>query len=274
MKVILAFVNRDGSHLKLVHELPGTSFNIRWSPDGSRLAFDVYNVQLGVVNADGSGYTILTAAPTGKYSWCEDPQRIVFSRGATVTATDTIFILTLATGVVQTIEPGSDPEVSPSGDKIACLRGRDMFIVNRDGTGATSIADSVSGGLAWSPGGDRIAFVHQNGSLNVIGRAGGNPVQLTPQASTNSRIVSWSPDGQRLTYEHVYGVAVAKSDGSGNSIIAANASSPDWCPDGSEIIYHSVTRGLVRAKPDGTDSAQVLQLDPELTVTWSPVPLK
>ncbi len=57
----------------------------RWSPDGTRLAFASVvggnNIEVFIVNADGSGLTNVTrnAAWDGPPSWSPDGRRLVFS---------------------------------------------------------------------------------------------------------------------------------------------------------------------------------------------------
>jgi Tol biopolymer transport system component len=267
--VILAMVNKDGSNFKTVHRLMGTSFFMRWSPDGSKLAFDVYSVNVGVVNIDGSGFKLfpdVLAGFYGEYSWFEDSKRIAFSRN------DTIYSIDVVANTQKFIELGASPEVSPSGDKIAFLRNSSLYLVNADGTGEFHLIDSVYAGFKWSPNGNMIAFVNSDGALSLIRRDGSGKIQLTPEASVNTRI-SWSPDGSQLTYGHVYGIGVVNADGTENKLIAINADFPDWCGNGFGIIYNSSATGLIMIKPDGTDSTQIISLKPDFSISWSPLPL-
>jgi Tol biopolymer transport system component len=263
----LATVHRSGSNLATILRLTGTSFNVRWSPDGSKLAFDLYNVQVGVVNADGSQPELFGELDVGVYSWFADSKRIAFSEN------DTVFSFDVATGIRRAIGPGIAPEVSPAGDKIAFLLNHRLFLMNPDGTEISFVADSVSGGLAWSPDGERIAFVDSAGALVAIARNSSGKIHLTQNGTAIARRLSWSPDGMRLAYEHVYGVGIAHGDGSGDTLIAVNATSPSWCPDGSVIIYHSAAGRLIMVKPDGTDFTQVTELRSDFAMAWSPVPL-
>src|SRR5258706_4598256 len=110
--------------------------------------------------------------------------------------------------------------------------------------------------------------------MGTVPLAGGRRLQLTPSGVDIPRILSWSPDANRIAFEWVYGIQIAKSDGSGTRTLAVNATSPSWCPDGTVIIYKASSPALVMVKPDGTDSTSVVPLKPEFSVvTWSPAPL-
>jgi len=267
---VLATVNRDGNNLKDIHNLTSTSFITRWSPDGSKLAFDVYfSVNIGVVNRDGSGFKILSNAPSGfyeGYSWFEDSRRIAFARK------DSIYSIDVITDEEKFIATGEYPEVSPSGNKIAFLRNSSLYIMNENGTSEFHLADSVRERFRWSPNVDKIAFVDYDGALCLIDLNGNGKIKLTPDGSVGQTI-SWSPNGSRLVYEQVYGIGVVNADGTGNNLIAINAWSPDWSNDGLNIIYNSTASGLIMVKPDGTDSVQVVPLKPSFNIAWSPIPL-
>jgi Tol biopolymer transport system component len=270
----LAIVNRDGSNLKVVHNLTASASLIRWSPDCSKIVFDLYfTVNIGVVNSDGSGFKIFSNVSSGNYegySWFEDSRRVAFSRN------DSVYSIDVITDIEKFIAMGDYPEVSPAGDKIAILKNLNLYIVNEDGTNEFHLVDSASQGFKWSPDGNKIAFAGTNGALYLINNDGSDKIQLIPEGNVNSHFgssISWSPDGQQLSYSQIYGVGVVNSDGTENKIIALNAYSPDWCGDGSFIICNSVESGLLMLKPDGTDSIQVVSNKPDFNVAWSPKPL-
>ena len=94
--------------------------SLTWSPDGSRIAFISErdgNLEIYVVNADGSGLTNLTNNP----------------------ATDFV------------------PRWSPNGSRIAFVSHRDgnseIYVMNADGSGLTRLTNSPEdeSGLTWQP---------------------------------------------------------------------------------------------------------------------------
>lgn len=111
---------------------------------------------------------------------------------------------------------------------------------------------------AWSPNGQRIAYVRRGG---ITGRAdiwvmkasgrGRTRVTSTP---VPERDPSWSPDGSHLTYAARTGpgepfrIFVANDDGSGSDQLTTQAPgsadrSPVWSPDGSRIAFVSNRAG-------------------------------
>ena len=268
----LATVNQDGTNLRVVHRLPGTSFFLRWSPNGSKIAFDVYNVQLGVVNTDGTDYKLLANHSSSGlygpwYSWFQDSERMAFS------SNDTMSSVNITTGAQDPIGIGAHPMVSPSGDKIAYVRNSELLVMNPDGTAGTHLADSIEGGLAWSRDGGRIAFVKEGSTLCTVEQSGIGLLQLTPRGTAIPRMVSWSPSGNKIAFEWVYGIQIASSNGSGVATLAVNASMPSWHPDGSFIAYIASGGILVLKRPDGSDSARVVPLRVSFSAAWSPISL-
>lgn len=109
-----------------------------WSPDGQRIAFTSLqdgNLEIYVMNADGSNPTRLTHSP--RVDWL--------------------------------------PKWSPNGEYIAFLSSpnledgarNDIYIVRPDGTGLRQLTDDgLAHQMAWSPDGRRIAFVtHRDSNL-------------------------------------------------------------------------------------------------------------
>jgi len=77
---------RDGSKVKLTDSPKYDDRDVSWSPDGTKIAFSsrrqVVNMQIYVMNADGSQLNNLTAGESSNYlpSWSPDGKRIVFTR--------------------------------------------------------------------------------------------------------------------------------------------------------------------------------------------------
>jgi Tol biopolymer transport system component/SH3-like domain-containing protein len=105
---------------------------------------------------------------------------------------------------------------------------------------------------SWSPDGSKIAFVATNEDIYTINSDGTNLQRLTISALIEDK-VSWSPDGTRIAYTGFYyqfdpisSVNLLRSDlyvlnlanGDISQITADGSSlSPDWSPDGNEIVY-------------------------------------
>lgn len=153
----------------------------------------------------------------------------------------------------------AEPAVSPDGTKIAFTRwGYDAYppraeiwVMNRDGTGARRLTDSRpwgAGNAAWSPDGSHIAFVSDRGGdpdLYVM-RADGSDVRLIAASEANEGDPEWSPDGSRIAYERIQGngtkggifvLDVATETTTRLTAKADLASDPSWSPDGRMIAF-------------------------------------
>ena len=200
-----------------------------WSPDGSKIAFDFLasdgctdiacEVEIGVMNADGSGFVQLTSGdPFFRFSpsWSPDGAMLAIVRF------DGIWTIDAATGSNETqvtdnpyIEDRA-PTWSPDGEWIAFTRVRHqakreqtaIFAVHPDGSDVHRVtnwginADSPD----WAPDGSKIAF-------NTKG------TNAAP-----SRIATIEPDGTGMTY-------VVKSTSE------VDFHEPSWSPDGTDFTF-------------------------------------
>jgi len=114
---------------------------------------------------------------------------------------------------------------------------------------------------AWSPDGDRIAYVGSRGSLWIVRRNGGSPRLLVGRSRLRSFALSWSPDGTALAvaartagdpirgWAHLYVVPTDR----GEPIRLARKAGWGiaWSPRGNVIANDAGGACLIR--PDGTD---------------------
>jgi Tol biopolymer transport system component len=211
----------------IANDSSGSALDPAWSPDGSKIVFVrvhcIYdpqydcNSKLHVANADGTGDTEVN---TGSLSpvvpaWSPDGGSIVYE-GVTG---DLVFVIGRD---LYTIDPDGShptrltytnadeayftPDWSPDGARLVFARTGDpslgIYLMNRDGSGQTSISSVGSVGVSWSPDQTKIAFDHSPG-----GAAGGSEVYvMNPNGSgvtqlTNdpaSDVYSYQPDWQPL----------------------------------------------------------------------------
>lgn len=159
--------------------IPENATNPDWSPDGNQIVFSNYidpNEQLRdlyVINTDGSGLVQLTNTPAvdeDEPIWSPDGQKIVFTAY----------------------------EKQESGDI-----NKDIFIMNRDGTGVYRVTTDAGRDFdpSWSPDGKQIVFVsdrHENNDSNyevyVINADGSGELRLTNNRFTD-RWPTWRAKG-------------------------------------------------------------------------------
>lgn len=150
----------------------------QWSADGRRIIFGIGSFplfvpsaekngqQVGIVNADGSGFHIVTSGQNDKAfpSFAPDGQHIVYRTN------------------------GSN--------------GESLRIMNLEDHSVSVLTKDWDNFPVWSPRGDLIAFVRKIGDdfeIFTIRPDGKDMTQLT-HTKGNDAHVSWSPDGERLVF--------------------------------------------------------------------------
>jgi TolB protein len=246
------------------------------------------NLEIYVMNADGTGQTNLTNNPArdSQATCSPDGRRIAFVSERDGNS-DVYVMNTDGTGQTNvTNDPAYDdlPVWSPDGRRIAFVRrsisggGPVIYVMNADGTDHTLLAE-VPGldGFAWSPDGGRIAFTAlrgENGEIYVMNSDGSARTRLT-EGSARYASPSWSPNGRRLAFvfsnNQLY---VMNADGTGLARLTNGRADLRWSPDGRRIVF-SVPQGGSNAisviNADGTGLTNLTN-EPfgDSHPTWSP----
>jgi Tol biopolymer transport system component len=256
-------VRPDGSGLTNLTPSGGFERNPAWSPDGSKILFagtdDLY-----VMEADGSGRVMLARgnAEVGGYSWSPDGRMIAFTQLGLI---GDVFFQELwvmaadGSGKLRLAENGANPSWSPDSRRIAYESGEQIELVNADGSGNARLTNQRYGAFqpAWSPGGERIAFVTAidepidrpaERHIFLINPDGSSALDLSRGLGDDDS-PTWSPDGRKIAFlfsEGEFGndgseVAVMNSDGSGRTNLTRTPGfdlAPRWSPDGSRIVFY------------------------------------
>jgi Tol biopolymer transport system component len=173
-------MNADGTHVQQVTTTDSADRRPSWTSDG-RIVFvrgPFGSRIIDVVNADGSGLTPLTSAPTDSTAPAPSPHggRIAFS--STVGGTQSLYVMNAKGGAVQQLtQPPtgySDFQAnwSPHGNVLVFVRadpngGTELYLVNTDGTELhrlTSTPNRVELEPSWSPDATQIVFHGCSGS--------------------------------------------------------------------------------------------------------------
>jgi Tol biopolymer transport system component len=206
-----------------------------------------------------------------------------------------------------------DVDVSPDGRRLAvAIAGPvtgfipediDIYLMDSDGRNWIQLTSGrVTHDVApsWSPDGGRIAFTSE-GHVFVINTDGSGLIDLGPGHDPD-----WSPDGDQIVFAECNldapiglvdcWTSVMSASGSGRTLLADNAYSARWSPDGGRIAFVRRTGGVICIanqtdgtgptqteifvmNADGTDVTQLTRDDPPFgnelyrnkgPIAWSP----
>jgi Tol biopolymer transport system component len=196
------------------------------------------------------------------------------------------------------ITAGTDPAVSPDGERLAFVRtvkgNADVYTCRLDGSDMTRLTrhDGRDASPDWSPDGTRIVFssTRSGGSdLYAIPADGsGEPERLTDLPGREYD-PAWSPDGQRIAFtlldEGRAGLAMVSASGgavtrlrTGPGVsVREELSEPTWAPDGRRLVAVTDRNGdydlvLLRLTRDETVDAEIVPVgeSDELEPSWNP----
>lgn len=212
-----------------------------YSPNGTRIAFDA-GAALALLDADGGAPRLLPAhSPDDGEPWFSPTgTRLVFSAGASASQAGARRDLWVS-GVFGerarrlTGRGGSDP-VWSARDRIAFVRGGQVWVVRPDGRGLRQVTRRGGFAPAWSPHGTQLAFARRGGLFALDLRS--NRLRRVWDAGATN--LAWSPDGRRFAV-HVFdsGVWTVGAGGRGARQLVAggvnatsnfDANGVDWQP--------------------------------------------
>ena len=208
-------MDADGGNRENLTNHPATDVDPDWSPDRTKIAFASNRnggaMQIYVMDADGKNPIRLTDGLRNACGpdWSPDGGKIAFW----VDDRDDHIDVIDADGKnrVMLVDDASHPSWSPDGREIAFSSTRDgigawsdIYVIGADGQGLRRLTDELWSGFspAFSPDGERIAFVSMHGSfyhIFVVGTDGENRKRLTHKLEHHGD-PAWSVSGRRIAY--------------------------------------------------------------------------
>jgi dipeptidyl aminopeptidase/acylaminoacyl peptidase len=234
VSVLLAFVlQQSGARSFTVDQILGfpSPENLVASPVGSTIAW-TFN-ERGVRNiyvASGpsfeahrvTGYTDDDGQELTQLSFSRDGKTIVFVRGGDhgsnrggdgppnpaqlpVQPRIQIWSVSVSGGVPALVAEGDEPAVSPSTDRVAFIRNRQIWIASIDGSGQPRqlfYARGNSESPVWSPDGKTLAFVSNRTDHSFIGlfTTADRPVRFIAPSTSRDTQPAWSLDGRKIAF--------------------------------------------------------------------------
>lgn len=262
--------------------------SLDWSPDGSRIAYALYDGRTGGVGKRAGIYVMDVAT--------EQIERLTRCSAPCVRQ--------------------DDLEWSPDGSRIAYTQmdhdfcnwpssfagSCSIYTMNADGSDRSqlltgSVVDPVN--PSWSPDGATIAFSGRNAEdeedwfVYTMTLDGSEPSQLAPDLpAPEQNLPAWSPDGSSIAFladaggtmeeGWPYELWLVAPDGSGRRLLTSGccrvaggglpAQTPEWSPDGTQILIHEGSFIRPEVIDVATADRFVIFVKAGGATAWQPVP--
>ncbi|MFC6192619.1 S9 family peptidase [Dyadobacter subterraneus] len=116
-----------------------------------------------------------------------------------------IFSVPFAGGEAKTLTEGDYPVISPKSDRIAFIKGGQIWQVSPDGSPAAKIlfeSKGTNSSVQWAPDGSGLAFVSSRGDHSFIGIFADKEktIKWISPSFAKDDMPKWSPDGKKITF--------------------------------------------------------------------------
>jgi dipeptidyl aminopeptidase/acylaminoacyl peptidase len=157
-----------------------------------------------------------------------------------------VWAVSASGGSPQKFGPGDEPVAAPAGNRIAFLRGGQIWLgeIGTDKPAVQLVADrGKAAELSWSPDGRKLAFISRRGTHNLLGLYdfdSGGIRWMSPSVDRDTA-PTWSPDGKQIAWVRV----AASSD---DEYFAPKRAGEPWSLWVADVAS-GAARSIWRAKP-------------------------
>jgi Tol biopolymer transport system component len=257
-------VRRNANDFRQMTELDGNTGHPDWSPDGSRIVFELEDHGLYLIRADGSHLHQITPRG-GLPSFTSDGRHVLYECAEGRCGIDGVRLIRangsdfpgtrLSTNPFP-FEGDSDPQISPDGRTVTFVRHKvdgelqALFAVDIDGSNPRKLTPySAEVGIKhdWAPDGEHIVITlyadypnGKNPNVATIDPDDGSDLDLLTtfhRGSVGAFAGSYSPDGRWIVFRlqdpdrGIFRLMKMRSDGSDPTVIARYPFAPrfiDW----------------------------------------------
>jgi dipeptidyl aminopeptidase/acylaminoacyl peptidase len=162
-----------------------------------------------------TSYTADDGQEITQLAWTPDASAVLYVRGGELNPAhnphgveEAVWLAPVSGGPPRKIADGSAPAVSPKGDRVAFLRGGQVWWAPLDGKSSAARAfqsRGASGPPIWSPDGSRIAFTSSRGDHGLIGvyTVTSDTLQYPDPSTDYDLYPAWSPDSRSIAFVRI-----------------------------------------------------------------------
>lgn len=142
----------------------------------------------------------------------------------------------------------TSPAVAPNGRQVAMILSKtgspDVHVADIDGSDLKrlTITREDESSPCWSPGGDTVCFssrITGRAQLYTVPATGGQMRRLSTAGVANATEPDWSPDGQFIVFTSLMGsfnLCIIPAGG-GNAVVLTEGEDPSWAPNSRHVIF-------------------------------------